>query len=80
MTLGPLTQLVKEFNWDLEIDLSRLRPTAPCRNKYPDSNLETSDSRDVVAPRCESPFTQLEMLRLTELEARQRDINDLTGT
>ena len=76
MTLGPLAQLVG-VQLDLEIDLSRL-DQLHLVVAIPDSNLERA-IRETLSLPDGVPFTQLEMLRLTELEARQRDINDLTG-
>ena len=72
----PLAQLVG-VQLDLEIDLSRLDQLHLVVT-IPDSNLERA-IRETLSLPDGVPFTQLEMLRLTELEARQRDINDLTG-
>ena len=73
---SPLAQLVG-VELDLGIDLSRLDQLNLVVT-IPDPNLERA-IREALSLSDGVPLTQLEMLRLTELEARQRDINNLTG-
>ena len=62
---------------DIEIDFSRLDQLNLVVT-IPDSNLERA-IRDTLALPDGVSLTQLEMLRLTELQASQREITDLTG-
>ena len=62
---------------DIEIDFSRLDQLNLVVT-IPDSNLERA-IRDTLSLPDGVLLTQLEMLRLTELQASQRNITDLTG-
>ncbi len=72
----PLLEL-EGVELDLDIDFSRLDQLNLVVTT-PDSNLEREIRETLVLPDG-VPLTQLEMLRLTELQASQRDITDLTG-
>ena len=72
----PLLEL-EGVELDLDIDFSRLDQLNLIVTT-PDSNLEREIRETLVLPDG-VPLTQLEMLRLTELQASQRDITDLTG-
>ena len=73
---SPLTEL-EGIELDLDIDLSRL-DQLNLVVEVPDPNLRQA-IREALSLPDEIPLTQLEMLRLTELVAWQRDITDLTG-
>ena len=73
---SPLAQLVG-VELDLGIDLSRL-DQLHLVVEVPDPNLRQA-IRETLSLLDGVPLTQLEMLRLTNLEAGQRDITDLTG-
>ena len=80
---SPLAQLVGvELNLvgvelSLDIDLNRLDQLNLVVT-IPDLNLERAIRQTLALPDGVS-LTQLEMLRLTELEARRQDISDVTG-
>ena len=72
----PLAQL-EGVELDLDIDLNRL-DQLNLVVEVPDPNLRQA-IRETLSLPDGAPLTQLEMLRLTELRAWQRDITDLTG-
>ena len=72
----PLAQL-EGIELDLGIDLSRL-DQLHLVVEVPDPNLRQA-IREALSLPDGGPLTQLEILRLTNLEAGQRDINNLTG-
>ena len=72
----PLAQL-EGVELDLDIDLNRL-DQLNLVVEVPDPNLRIA-IRETLSLPDGAPLTQLEMLRLTELRAWQRDITDLTG-
>ena len=72
----PLAQL-EGVELDLDIDLSRLDQLNNVV-EVPDPNLRQA-IREALSLTDGVPLTQLEMLRLTELQASQRDITNLTG-
>ena len=72
----PLLEL-EGVELDLDIDLSRL-DQLHLVVEVPDPNLRQAIRETLTLPDG-GPLTQLEMLRLTNLEAGQRDITDLTG-
>ena len=72
----PLAQL-EGIELDLNIDLNRL-DQLNLVVEVPDPNLRQA-IRETLALLDGVPLTQLEILRLTNLEAGQRDITDLTG-
>ena len=73
---SPLAEL-EGVELDLEIDLSRL-DELNLVVEIPALNLEQAIRETLALPR-EIPLTQLQMLRLTGLEAVDRGITDLTG-
>ena len=72
----PLAEL-EGVELDLDIDLSRLDQLNTVV-EVPDPNLRQA-IRETLSLLDGVPLTQLEILRLTNLEAGQRDITDLTG-
>ena len=72
----PLLEL-EDIELDLDIDLSRL-DQLNLVVEVPDPNLRQA-IREALSLPDEVPLTQLEMLRLTNLEAGQRNIADLIG-
>ena len=72
----PLAQL-EGVELDLDIDLSRL-DQLNLVVEVPDPNLRQA-IRETLSLLDGVPLTQLQILRLTNLEAGQRDITDLTG-
>ena len=77
--IGDFTPLIEleGVELDLEIDFSRLDQLNLVVTIL-DSNLERA-IRETLSLSDGAPLTLLEMLRLTELQASQRDITDLTG-
>ncbi len=73
---SPLTEL-EGVELDFDIDLNRL-DQLNLVVEVPDPNLRQAIRETLTLPGG-VPLTQLEMLRLTNLEAWQRDITDLTG-
>ena len=72
----PLLEL-EGVELDLDIDLNRL-DQLHLVVEVPDPNLRQA-IREALSLTDGVPLTQLEMLRLTELQASQRDITELTG-